>query len=63
MGTGHVARSPHRHANVADAAVQQQGGQIRRGLAWCSARAGRHARGDALVGCHVIPDVEGLCTQ
>mmetsp|Transcript_27090 Transcript_27090/g.48288 ORF Transcript_27090/g.48288 Transcript_27090/m.48288 type:complete len:292 (-) Transcript_27090:330-1205(-) len=53
-------RGDQRHADVADATVEEEGGQVRRGLAG-GARA--HLGGDARVLCDVITHVKRLCPQ
>jgi hypothetical protein len=48
------------HADIADAPIEQQGGQVRGSLPWCSAGAGSHTRGNPLVWLYIIPAVESL---
>lgn len=50
----------HWHANVADAPVQQQGGQVWRRLSWSCPCTCCHPSGHTLVGVHLISHIKSF---
>lgn len=53
----------HRHSDVTDAPVKQQGRKVWRSLPWSSPSASSHTGGNPLIWLHIVTAIKGLGSQ